>query len=186
MVYIREIDTSRSDDGISITQFKTNDTEEIWQVRRKSNEVKNCEDIYLMRYNTNVRDTLKKVVKCYTGSNKYKFFAIREAGNIVGDISVYSNKDFIEIGYSVYPIYNGRGIAAKAVRKLSDILYSDGYTDIRLTIMKGNAASINTGLNSGYKEIQVSEYTNMQGVCYNIEDIVVMQFRGGAGYEKES
>lgn len=71
---------------------------------------------------------------------------LRESGAMVGEIGFHNPPDelaVVEVGYEVLPGFRRRGIAAEAIRALTDWAYSTGdASSVYATISHDNTASI--------------------------------------------
>ncbi len=134
------------DDGITLTRVRSEDAEEIFTL------VERCRD-YLREWvpwvdsSKSVADIhtfVDRAEKQYADDNGFQC-CIRMQGSIVGVIGfVYVNRvdKRTELGYWVGAEYQGRGIATKATRALTDYAFSEwNLNRVELCIGAGNARS---------------------------------------------
>ena len=134
------------DDGITLTRARSDDAEEIFAL------VDGCRD-YLREWMSRVDSTkgvtdihtfVDRAEKQYADDNGFQC-CIRMQGSIVGVIGfVYVNRVHkrTEIGYWVGAEYQGRRIATKATRALTDYAFSAwNLNRVELWIATGNARS---------------------------------------------
>ncbi|GAB3007779.1 GNAT family N-acetyltransferase [Amycolatopsis acidiphila] len=80
---------------------------------------------------------------------------LRDEGTLVGEVGFHNPPDelaVVELGYEVLPAFRRRGIAAEAVRALTDWAFATGEAStVYATIAHGNTASIRLVRSLGFR-----------------------------------
>jgi len=95
---------------------------------------------------------MRGAIESKSASHETSFVLIeRESSEVIGiaGLSPTGDPDTMAVGYSVYPIYEGRGYATEAARSLIDQALADGAACVRATIPPGNDASIRVAEKAG-------------------------------------